>query len=34
MPAYERFLSKDDIDALVAYVKWIHAGTWRPLVTQ
>jgi mono/diheme cytochrome c family protein len=32
MPAYERFISPEDIDALVAYVKWIHAGTWKPLL--
>jgi mono/diheme cytochrome c family protein len=32
MPAYERFLGDGDLDALVAYVKWIHAGAWRPLL--
>jgi mono/diheme cytochrome c family protein len=30
MPAYGRFLSPEDIAALEAYVKWIHAGVWRP----
>jgi mono/diheme cytochrome c family protein len=32
MPAYGRFLSTEDVDALAAYVKWLHAGAWRPLV--
>ena len=32
MPAYERFLRKADVDALVAYVRWLHATAWRPLV--
>lgn len=32
MPAYERFLPQADIDALIAYVRWIHAGAWRPLL--
>jgi len=32
MPAYERFLPRPDIDALVAYVRWLHAAAWRPLV--
>ena len=32
MPAYERFLSPDDILALVAYVRWIRAGAWQPLL--
>jgi hypothetical protein len=31
MPAYERFLPAQDLDALAAYVRWIHAGAWRPL---
>jgi len=31
MPAYARFLPDADIDALVAYVRWIRAGAWRPL---
>ena len=31
MPAYERFLPAADVDALVAYVRWIRAGAWRPL---
>src|SRR5213594_1503147 len=33
MPKYEDVRSKDDIDALVAYVRWIRAGTWRTLAT-
>ena len=32
MPAYGRFLPDADIDALVAYVRWIRVGAWRPLV--
>ncbi len=32
MPAYERFLAPTDVDALVAYVRWIRAGAWRPLL--
>jgi len=32
MPAYGDFISSDDVDALVAYVKWIHAGAWKPLL--
>jgi mono/diheme cytochrome c family protein len=32
MPAYEKFVAPADIDALVAYVRWIRAGSWRPLV--
>ena len=32
MPAYERFLGKADLGALVAYVRWLHATAWRPLV--
>jgi mono/diheme cytochrome c family protein len=31
MPAYGRFVGEEDIDALVAWVRWIHAGGWRPL---
>ena len=30
MPAYGKFLSPEDIDAIAAYVKWLHAGTWQP----
>ena len=30
MPAYGKFLSPDDVAALEAYVRWVHAGTWRP----
>jgi mono/diheme cytochrome c family protein len=29
MPAYERFLSAEDIRAIAAAVRWIHEGTWR-----
>jgi mono/diheme cytochrome c family protein len=32
MPSYGDFQSADDINALVAYVKWIHAGAWKPLL--
>src|SRR3989442_1092121 len=32
MPAYRRFVPEDDLDALAAYVRWIHAGSWRPLI--
>jgi mono/diheme cytochrome c family protein len=32
MAPYGDYLSADDIDALVAYVKWIHAGSWKPLL--
>jgi mono/diheme cytochrome c family protein len=32
MPAYGDYLSADDVAALAAYVKWLHAGTWRPLL--
>src|SRR5262249_23750892 len=32
MPAYKDRVPAEDIDALVAYVKWIRAGAWRPLV--
>ena len=31
MPAYRRFVVPDDVDALIAYVRWIHAGAWRSL---
>jgi mono/diheme cytochrome c family protein len=32
MPAYGRFLAPADLDALVAWVRWVRAGTWRPLL--
>jgi mono/diheme cytochrome c family protein len=32
MPAYGKFISPDDVAALAAYVRWIHAGSWRPLI--
>jgi mono/diheme cytochrome c family protein len=32
MPPYGQFIEVGDVDALVAYVKWIHAGTWKPLL--
>jgi mono/diheme cytochrome c family protein len=32
MPAYGRFLPREDVDAVVAYVRWLRAGTWRPLL--
>jgi mono/diheme cytochrome c family protein len=31
MPAYGRFLPDADVDALAAWVRWIHSGAWRPL---
>ena len=31
MPAYARFVPDADLDALVAYVRWIRTGAWRPL---
>jgi hypothetical protein len=31
MPAYGRFRPAEDIEALMAYVKWVHDGRWRPL---
>jgi mono/diheme cytochrome c family protein len=31
MPAYGKFLPPADVDALMAYVRWIHEGAWRPL---
>jgi mono/diheme cytochrome c family protein len=32
MPAYERFVPREDIDALAAYVRWIRRRTWSPLI--
>jgi mono/diheme cytochrome c family protein len=32
MPGYGRFRSEEDIRALMAYVRWVRAGSWRPLV--
>src|SRR5437667_355616 len=32
MPAFQRFVPEMDVDALAAYVRWIRAGTWRPLI--
>lgn len=32
MPAYEKIASADDIAAIAAYVRWIRAGSWRPLI--
>jgi mono/diheme cytochrome c family protein len=29
MPAYRAFITDEQLSALVAYVKWIHAGDWR-----
>ena len=29
MPAFKDFISDADLDALVAYVNWVHAGDWR-----
>jgi len=29
MPAYRSFLNESQLQALIAYVKWIHAGNWR-----
>ncbi len=29
MPAYGKLLPPDDIEALEAYVEWIHAGAWK-----
>jgi mono/diheme cytochrome c family protein len=36
MPAYERFLNDEEIEAAAAYVRWLAAGTWRtqPLVRE
>lgn len=33
MPAYGRFLPPAEIDALVAYVRWIRNGSWRTETT-
>src|SRR6266550_1386151 len=32
MPAYEHFVPEADVDALAAYVRWIRAGSWKPLI--
>jgi mono/diheme cytochrome c family protein len=34
MPAYERFLTRSEMDDLMAYIRWLSGGTWRaqPLV--
>src|SRR5438132_1106230 len=32
MPAYEHFVPEADVEALAAYVRWIRAGSWRPLI--
>jgi len=29
MPAYGKFLSPEDVEAIEAYVKWIRTGPWR-----
>lgn len=31
MPAFESHLSAEEIDAIIAYVKWIAAGEWRTM---
>jgi mono/diheme cytochrome c family protein len=31
MPAYGKFIPPADVDALVAYVRWIRSGAWQPL---
>ena len=31
MPAYKRFVSDAEIGALMTWVRWVRAGTWRPL---
>ncbi len=31
MPAYRERVSAADLEALMAYVRWIRAGAWRPL---
>jgi mono/diheme cytochrome c family protein len=31
MPAYEKFLSEADINAVAAYVRWLAQGSWRQL---
>ena len=33
MPKYEDVRPKEDIDALVAYVRWIRGGSWRTLAS-
>ena len=32
MPAFQRFIPEMDVDALAAYVRWIRAGSWKPLI--
>jgi mono/diheme cytochrome c family protein len=32
MPAYGGFVKPGDVEALAAYVKWIRAGGWMPLI--
>jgi len=32
MPASGDYVSADDVAALAAYVKWLHAGAWKPLL--
>lgn len=29
MPAYRDFLKEDELQALMAYVRWVHDGDWR-----
>jgi mono/diheme cytochrome c family protein len=29
MPAYRDFITQQQLDALMAYVKWVHAGEWH-----
>jgi mono/diheme cytochrome c family protein len=31
MPAYEKFVGAEDLKAIAAYVRWMRAGSWRPL---
>jgi mono/diheme cytochrome c family protein len=31
MPAYGQHLKPEEIDALIAYVRWIAAGSWRSM---
>ena len=31
MPAFKDHLEPDDVDALVAYVRWIAGGTWKSM---
>lgn len=33
MPEYGEFLAPDALDALVAYVRWLHDGAWRDGLT-